>query len=82
MSYLLINTSLLTSGSETLSCTDNCFIFDSVFRSFNVLTKHHPASKYTHTYFFLISFYSFTIFSYSILYDKIVFFLFSCAFSI
>jgi hypothetical protein len=28
----LINTSLLTSGSETLSYADNCFIFDSVFR--------------------------------------------------
>ena len=27
-----INTSLLTSGSETLSYADNCFIFDSVFR--------------------------------------------------
>ena len=26
-----INTSLLTSGSETLSYADNCFIFDSVF---------------------------------------------------
>ena len=28
----LINTLLLTSGSETLSYADNCFIFDSVFR--------------------------------------------------
>jgi hypothetical protein len=28
----LINTSLLTSGSETLSYADNCFIFYSVFR--------------------------------------------------
>ncbi len=28
----LINTSLLTSGSETLSYAVNCFIFDSVFR--------------------------------------------------
>ena len=28
----LINTSLLTSGSETLSYADNSFIFDSVFR--------------------------------------------------
>ena len=28
----LINTSLLTPGSETLSYADNCFIFDSVFR--------------------------------------------------
>jgi len=50
----LINTSLLTSGSETLSYTDNCFIFYSVFRFIKgakrfVLTKHHPASKHTHT---------------------------------
>jgi hypothetical protein len=29
----LINTSLLTSGSETLSYADNCFIFYSVFRN-------------------------------------------------
>jgi hypothetical protein len=28
----MINTSLLTSGSETLSYADNCFIFYSVFR--------------------------------------------------
>jgi len=37
--------------------------FDSLkglsdFESFNVLTKHHPASKHTHTYFFLIFFLS------------------------
>ena len=55
----LINTSLFTSGSETVSYADNCFIFYSVFRfikkskrffnRLNVLTIYHPASMRTHT---------------------------------
>ena len=88
----LINTSLLTSGSETLSYADNCFIFYSVFRFMkrskrfliyikHVLTKHHPASKYTHTHTCSSFLFTRLLFS-AILYDKIVFFLFSCPFSI
>jgi hypothetical protein len=74
----LINTSLLTSGSETLNYADNCFIFDSVFRLIErskrflivYCTNQTPSSiqthTHTHTYFFFISVYSFTIFSYII----------------
>ena len=75
----LINTSLLTSGSETLSYADNCFIFYSVFR-FNKRSKRfliqHP-NTHTHILFphFFLFVYYFQLYYMMKLY-------FSCAFSI
>jgi hypothetical protein len=83
----LINTSLLTSGSNA----NNCFIFDSVFRFIKrskrflivYCTNQTPSSIQTHTHTHTFSSFLFIRLLFSaMLYDKIVFFLFSCAFSI
>jgi hypothetical protein len=42
----LINTSLLTSGSETLGYADNCLIFYSVFRFTNTRNKKNTILSY------------------------------------
>ena len=80
----LISTSLLTSGSETLSYADNCFIFDSVFRfikwskRFLIVkcTNQTPSSIQTrvHTHTFSSFLFIRLLFS-ALLYDKIVVFL-------
>jgi hypothetical protein len=77
-----INTSLLTSVSESLCYAYNCFIFDSVFRFIKIHNQASP-SIHTHTHTHTFSSFLFTRLLFSaMLYDKIVFFLFSCAFSI